>query len=554
MMLLVGLLLVLPEFADPYVQDEGFFIENIRFFTTNGYLKGAHPPAYTLYLLLISNGFDSMSPIILRASTFLFTCLTVVVVYVTCKLIAIEIHMVDDNSAIKISALAVFLFFMSPIAVQTGVLIDMENLFVFLIALIFFWFVAAYELYEVSPVTKYGITGLLVCAISWNKFGPLPAITGAFVGYFLLRHQIREALRFCAATAGGFLLFLLSWGLLAITTETSFVTPFATDSRFINDVATLPLSIIVGRGVEVFLFELLWISPFIVGLALLAVTSVIRQVNIPPYQSHISVIHSKAILLPFVLFSLLTVIEYTVLLKGDTYAFSKYVARTIPVLVVPAAFAVAPYITGKYRKLQRYLILSSIAVSACMFIIIAIVGDPFVGMKGDVIERYLMYIVVTSIGFVATWLTLYYADIDFSRRSLLTLTLVVTLVGANFALVTTQATSSHQTRYYYGTEGTTEALTYADEQLDCNPGARIGAPRGLSNHLAVVSGYEWQEQVFTTSSVEDLRRQNVSVVIVRTTADHFNTPERVSSLSEYTKAAQFNHYYVFRQKSYNTCQ
>ncbi|WP_135853694.1 hypothetical protein [Halorussus salinus] len=546
--------LAFPELSDPLIEDEGWFFVNVRYLDTNGYPRGIHPPLYTFFVYAVSAAIGSTEPVITRASTFLFTLGTIFPVYFSTKLIVREnlVEIAETFPKSVAPALSSLLYILSPLAVQTGVLIDMENVFTFLLSAFFFWFLYAYELDETTPIVKYAITASFVYVLSWNKFGPLPPLLLTFCCYFGITRRWSEMTRFAFSVVGGFVAFVITWGGLSLFTGTRFLTPFVTDAQFVSRVTYPELHALPLKILNIIYYEILWISPFLLLLCLVVIFPRLEDLRGVRNTHFTQVLQTEqAVLLPFVLFSLLTIVEYGVLLKGSTYDFTKYMGRVMPLLTIAAGVGMGRVKIRPTKRWSAQVAGGSLVVAGVIFAL----ADPIAGAWSAPGRRLLIYsglLVPIAIVWGASTVLLNQHD-STTKRAIVTSILLVAVLGSNVGLVAMQATASYSTRYYYGTSGTGDAIDYVGSEIACNESATVGGPYGMRHQLQNTYT-EDAERLFTVRSKGDVVASRSDIVVVLSRSYYFPSGQQVLELGNYTKLTQFGDYSLFVRSSYQICR
>lgn len=451
----VVILLSLPYLRDPLIIDEAIFVSTIRSFVDHGilhYYAGEvagwksglwHPPTY-IYYVSVWFSILGQSSLVARLATFVFTVLTIPAIMWLTQIVTDTLKQKRKKVAVRG---AVGIYVISPLVIQNGTLVDIDgSILAFAVTLFAAWVIKTFHNTVESWLYILGSVAVWFGFIAWIKFGVLPVLlitTGAYVAY---QHTPWRGLQVCLAAAGGLVVFTVSWGIVASLLDLSFIAPFdhnfgsiLSEGTAISSQKRLLLSV---WGLYT---EIMWFSPFLLGLGALAVVKHRRQLRAAPaFAFGVAA---------------LTILQYAILAKVP-YGFPKYLGIATPLISVLAGVAVADA-RHSVTELRTWVVLGLVTVSVAigMFLL----GDPYLVPFDQGYIAVIKHTALTVGGILgltlATGAVLYQARWAPTRRHFISAVLIVLLVGTNAGVLAHQTTADYSTRYFYGVEGTENAIT-----------------------------------------------------------------------------------------------
>lgn len=457
----------LPYFSDPLIVDEAIFSSTIRSLAEHGvphYYAGEsvgwkpglwHPPTYIYYVSVWFSAFGS-SAFVARLATFLFSVLTVPAIAWLTLTLSDAIGDTEQRTAVLI---AVALYVISPLVIQNGTLVDIDGSILALAVTLFVaWVIRTFGSTPENWPRALGLLGASIGFIAWIKFGALPVLllsTAVYVGY---QYGPIRGFHVCLAAAGGLVAFTVSWGIVASLLDLSFISPFAHNfgSLFGGGTAISTQKHLLLSAWALYT-EIAWLSPFLLGLSALALTDRSRRLrSAPAFAFGIAA---------------LTILQYAVLAKVP-YGFPKYLGIAMPLFSALAGVVVAD-VRRSVTELRTwiFLILIVISVATGMFLF----GDPYIVPFNQGYTAVLNDTILTVtgvLGLTAVTGAILYRVRWTTQRHLVVAVLVVLLVGTNVGILAHQTSADYSTRYFYGIEGTDEAISATVDAYEDVPAER----------------------------------------------------------------------------------
>lgn len=457
-----------PFVNDPLLVDEAIFASTIRNLTQYGvpeYYAGEHegmksglwhPPTY-IYYVSIWFRFVNASSLVARTTTLLFSVLTVPVVALTANHLSLDAERIDPDYAV---ASAVVAYVGSPLVVQNATLIDIDgSVLALLVSAMILWVVGTFGSERTRGWHALIGTGLWFGAVAWVKFGVLPVLLLTVPIYVAHQRGLRRGGAVLLASVVGLLGFVGSWWLVSEWVGLSFVQPFAHNFGTVLNGQSVSAQKRVLLSTWGLYSELLWLSPFLFVLA------AVNAVNtFPPRLSNgwRAEIHADSALLFTV--ATLTVLQYAVLAKVP-YGFPKYLGVATPLFCSLAGAAVGRVAARDWVKHRQVLVGATVLTAMGT----VAVGDPHLVSFNDGYATVVRQTVTTVLGtlVVTALIVLILAHRDvFTSRSGAVLCLIVLLVGTNGGVLALQASADYSTKYFYGSVGSSDAITATTERYD----------------------------------------------------------------------------------------
>lgn len=463
----------IPGLNDLVIVDEAIFASTIRSVSQTGVAKyyagesvGSkgglwHPPTYIYYVAAWFSSFGASS-VVARIATLMFSLLTVPVVGLLGAKIAIETGDTDP----KISATAaVLLYVTAPLVIQNGTLVDIDGSMLALgVSLFLYWALDNFEpTVDNWPRTFLGIVGWFAC-LTWIKFGMLPVLLLCFFIYTTYKEGLKRGVKAASGALAGIVIFILTWGVVSMIFDLSFVEPFIHNFGSIlegsRNISTQKRLLMSAWGLYI---ELLWLSPF---LLIIGVMALFREVPSGVAELRRQTIQSGSALLLSV--SILTILQYAILAKVP-YGFPKYLG-----IVTPLMSALGGVVAARTMLLRRSR--KMWALSGGLVVVVALgiflIRDPFLVSfnrgYGTVVRQSLGTLLsVAGLGTIV-YLILSNSGQAIGKQQLVTTVLIILLLGMNGGLLAQQATADYSTQYFYGieeTEGAISETTSAYENL-----------------------------------------------------------------------------------------
>jgi len=460
---LVYLFLAAPSFTARPVADEASFVIQATETVESGFpMVVWHPPTYVYYLAGVA-GSVGTDPVVLRGATALLTLATIPVVYALARAVlgTADGELVGESWHRRpwlFSTVAVLLYVSAPLAVQNGTLLDIDgSVLALATTLVFYWVVRTDGKFDLRG---YALLALAFAGLAWIKFGPLPAVFGAVVGYLALTGRYRESASAAASMAAGAAVFVGTWWLATAATPLSFLEPFRLNfGRWVfggaQKTTAAPTQRVLTMGWVLFV-ETLWLSPFAILLAALPLAWLRRQ-----WRSALTLrLSPRRPSLLIAGFVALTILEYAVLVKLP-FRFPKYMGPTVPLLAVLVALAVAQRLPAPTAAPRGWTALC--AGAGTVLVLTVLFPDPlrspFAEATAPLVEyavrvtgQYVLLAAV-AVGVIALVFRVEPLAFDLSRETALTCVLLVLVVGSGTGILLTQVTADYGTRYYYGEEG-----------------------------------------------------------------------------------------------------
>ncbi|AHG05301.1 hypothetical protein HALDL1_11040 [Halobacterium sp. DL1] len=479
-------LAAIPSLSDNYIIDETVFVRGMRAVAVRGvpfYYKSEqagwqyglwHPPTYIYY---VGGWIDTLGAdvVVTRGATMLLAALVVPVVVVLHR----AVHRLDGvPGSPRLLGLAALLFVASPIAVQDATLIDIDGSLLTLATITFLlWTIWATEIKEWS--TGQLAAGLLLwfAAISWVKFGPLPVLLVCVGGYLVVRRGPRLAPVTLGAAVGGFALFSVTWYAVSSALELSFLSPYAHNFGMLFEASDADAASTAKRvmlSAWTLYTELLWVSPFLVALAVLAlVPSPVRR-TFPSANRIVAGVRERSASALLLSVALATILQYAVLAKMP-YGFPKYVGPAVPLLAVLGALAVSNRVHEACVNRRLFVgAVGAVAVGSAV-----LVGDPFLAPFEAGFHSVTVDTARTVGAYALLFIGVLFAvhvlrrrapdRVSVDGRTAATIALIVVVIGTNGATLAIQSSADYSTHYYYGQEGMEETLKVVQEKYKSLP-------------------------------------------------------------------------------------
>ncbi|NQT00074.1 MAG: glycosyltransferase family 39 protein, partial [Candidatus Omnitrophica bacterium] len=377
---------------------------------------------------------------------------------------AISRELFKDNKKSYLVALgACLLYSISPLVIQGSLLLDAEGTTLAVALLLFiFFFVKAPEVLNGKQLISLGI---LFAVSLWAKQTTPLALIPSIALFYFTNGEYKKGLRYALTSffigAG---LFVATWWLYCHLLQASFWLPFAyfeargrsmmVQGDCLNNLFTILRAV----------WKLnLWVSPFFLVLAALAIGSRIRLFGKARKFSKLDFL------------AILGVLIFTAYLVTGRlcYGFPRYHIVTIPVF----AMLIAGFIASKQIALARktWLILG-FAIPVVIAYNVLFIGDLLYStdylvkqslitgspslrsVLSEGIARFLLYLLP---------LLLYLAILKLSAPKLkllnrIIIALLAMAISANFSLNILQAGSDYHTRYYYGGRDTQKVIDFVN--------------------------------------------------------------------------------------------
>lgn len=515
-------LLCLPVLNDPLLLDEAIFAGTMRSVAETGdfrYYAGIargwqpglwHPPTYISYVAGWFGVFGASS-LVARTATVLFSLLTVPALAFLAAQLATRTVPGDERTVV---AGSIGFYITSPLVIQNATLVDIDGSLLALVVTLFVaWTVTTLE-GDQSDRRLYGGTTVWFAALSWVKFGALPVLLVCLVGYVTLKQGRRQGGGVGVAAVIGFAGFVLSWGVVAWLFDLSVITPFAHNFGSLLDGGSG-----TGTGKRILLsawtayLEVLWLSPFLGALALLAAADGQGPTTGSIFERVQKTLTDRALLLFPLTISLLTLFQYALLAKAP-YGFPKYLGIATPLLCAVAATWLPRVRDATRTGRKRHLLGALVLVAAT---VIVLLGDPFLVSFNDGYGTVVMQSATTLTGLLVSTLfvggVLAYRLRPIDHRSLLAVGLVILLVGTNLGVLAVQVSADYSTRYNYGQRGTETVIAETQTAYTSLPeGERSSAvlPRDFAFYV------DGEFHIVREYSAAEWRRERPPLVVIRT--------------------------------------
>lgn len=536
---------------DPVIVDEAIFASTIRSLAETGtprYYAGEsvgmknvlwHPPTYLYYVAAWFQLFGASS-IVARAATLIFGLLTVPAV----ALLALSLAR-HANSVPKIPAAAgsVLIFVTSPLSIQNGTLIDIDGSILALVVVAFsIWTI---NKFETRPENwTYGLIGIAFwfASIAWVKFGVLPVLLFCSVFYAAYQTNLRRGGHVAGAAIAGLLAFTVSWAVVAAALNLPFADPFVHNfGSFLSDERSVSAQKRVLLSAWGLYTEIIWFSPFLLALGAITVVD-----HIPMRASELRNVKIQGP--PVFLFAIavLTVVQYAAIAKVP-YGFPKYLGIATPLVSALSGLAIARTYSA-VENCQTWLVAAGliVAVGIGMYAI----GDPYLVSFNEGYWSVIKHTAATIGGLaliavvVATVLV---GGRLLPRRQRIALFLLIMLLGTNAGILTHQTTADYSTRYFYGVEGTEDALAATSEVYQ-----NLSESERRASVMPVDFGF-YIDGPFRASNrytVHEMESESPPLVVLRTRKYYAVESPLIEALqaSDEYESRRYGSYLVFRNR------
>lgn len=526
-------------FSGPYITDEFVFIEWTRDFLA-GNPNVHHTVGYTAYLSTISL-LITPNPTVFRLATFALSIGTIIMIA------SISQSLLKTNTADsfipgwtenenQFVVLCTLLFATAPMAIQTSVLIDMENAAAFGTITFFAWFMRSFEEQSISQLNRFIGTSVILLSLMWTKLGMIPAIFGASVAYLFIQGKHRQLLEMIIATGVAVTLFIITWFAFTNFYDVSFLEPFLNNIRKSNFNPNHLFANLVPKRRAV-LAQVKWLTP---PLLLLGFAAVIPRSTTQLRKQ----IQNMGVSVLFALFIGITFYQYSVFGKVP-YGFPKYVGRTMPILAVLSGITIAKMMTPvtSGREVIRLTFLISL-----LGVIIYVLPD---GIRTPEIQYGLAGVAIISVGLmIPSWVFKIRPSPWLNCENVIKILFVIVL-ALNLGTVATQATAEYNTGYHYGNTGFVETAEYVQTNYDTSE-------QTIATFLDM--GYAtrpdqdewrwyWREQktyVQLRSNPQPVEREKPELVVIR---DHRTTViQWLKTSDEYDHEVSYGDWLIFQHK------
>ena len=403
----------------------------------------SHPPLYIYTLALFIQIFQS-SELGGKALSLVCSLLTGIILYLLVKKFKYP-----DSYAL----LAMFLFFLSPFVIQSGVHVDINGSLLLLFVTLFLY---SYTLYSYTHTTRYIFCPLILSLILWSKLeGFFLIMVSLFLYHILRKRYLRAFLESAYLSFISITLFLLSWCIVSVQINANFARPFLYifETFMSSSEAVFNLFLFLWAAKNI----IMWISvPLVIGAFVYSIIALKNKEN--DY-------------LLFIIFTWITFFAF-IIFPITQYGFPKYSITVMPFFILLfTSYLKKANIFHMLRKYVYEIIIIAIIFSG----VIVWFGDPFIMhnifyTKSITLERnfdvYLFSNIITTLFLLLPALP--FLVLSLSRRyfrkipigSVLVLSLFISLVVNSVYLDILQVKANYSTTQGYGRWGIKDAGEY----------------------------------------------------------------------------------------------
>ena len=547
MLLILGMLLylvfTLPALTKPFMIDELVFIIPAEHLLQGdlpyldlgildqGQLMLVHPPLY-IYTLAAQFYLFGVSEVSARSLGIVFSLLTLGMMY----LLSLTAFRHDKNKHI-IAGSACLLYAISPFAVQSSLLIDIDGtMLTFFMALFLFFYT------KLAPgMTRTLCLGILLGVVSWIKFQGVfflgaAILVHACIDGFRARRVAAAVFPVVAMGAIGIASFIGTWYLYTNALDVSFWLPFDHNLKFLSAENSASLL----ANVAFFLWSIkniiMWIMPAAVVLLCIALYDFVRN-KASQKVSYEGLLWIYCI----------TITAFFVFIQHSAYGFPKYFIPMLPIaMILLSRLAVSSLLP------MRRIPYSAIAVSALAVTVLSlmVIKDPFlahnfffihtISFESD-LSRYL-FENLKGLSVALPLIVAFGVFLAFRHATYKALLLAcwVVLIVSSLILNGIQLTATYSTTYAYGQQGVVDTARFVQDIT--SPNEIIIAPQSIAYYanrsfaMSYPSDHRFKDALPAVYANPSVR------VIVTSPSDTFRIPpsfelqRRIGHFTVYKKA------------------
>lgn len=444
-----------------------------------------------------------------------------------------------------VTAVALALLAVTPLAVQAAAIVDIDNTILVpaILALVF-----AVSRYVDCPDRRRAalVVGAMAVAL-WCRLTTPTILIPVLLLYSAWRAPgLRTVVRVAVVLGLGWALFLASWGLYCRLTGVHFTGPFYyLVDAFVFCAVSEQRGIRPGKIALTLGYLLLWTGPWLAGLWATLGWERLRRLwqDRKPEAGDVFLLTGSAILAGYCL------------MGGTIFGFPKYHCPALPLLLLAAALNFRDTLIPPGRR--GWLAFGALALLAAG-LQVALLGDPLHVLRLDLRELVfrgqspvtlvLTQVVAPLLLSLALPLPLVFA---LRRLHLVSWPCAVAALalGANLAFVVVQQAAGYQTGYNYGDRGDARALALALESCLSERGTAIvpgeivyllqrPGVRAVTNEL-------WSDERALAQALQQPEVEAAGASLLTNTMNQVQTLIRVASASPGFQRADVGRYVVF---------
>lgn|GEM_PF-1222481 len=331
--------------------------------------------------------------------------------------------------------LAVLLYSLHPLAVQSALLVEIDTAILPLVAVVFVWYLGRRD-FGLSGVGWLGF-GLLFGASLMAKLTTPPLLVGALAAYYLVARRPRQLAYLAAAAAAGVLVFSAYYVPYCSIKGLPMLEPFEHSLGRVAAPGGAFGGLILKRGLKL----VLWLGlPFLVTFFVACSRDIRRRLEGADAAATYAGLAGLVILV------------FYLIVGGDGYGFVKYHAPLVPLAALVAGAAFGPAFAGESKRTVLFL-------GALAFVYYLLVArDP---LYWPYVAREAKEVLLAPYGDVNKALALtgafvilpLIAFLVMTRRGGRAMSFVILAVAAGPALDIWHARADYEHRYNYGERG-----------------------------------------------------------------------------------------------------
>ena len=472
------------------------------------------PPLFPYYVAtMLSLGFPA---VFIRFLSLIFVILTIPLVYFIGKKLA-------ANKIIP--HLAVIIYSISPLVVQGGVLLDLDNsILTFLVALFFYTFIKFES--NLTP-KKYTIIGLLFGVLMLAKPTTPPVIIISIFLFYIFNRKIREAFkRSLIISLIGFIPFFIgSYIYSAVAKVPLFGSLLLAGYAYPKGVplTSYLLNNVLYAGLRAHIF---WIIP---ALFLLLVYFLGSRIKLFRKSGRLELIDM------FFIFVILLFIEY-VSFGQSPWRFPKYFTPAMPLVALLSAFAVFRYRDSIPKNPKLHIFSAAIIVAIHM----ALIPNPLLHSTSFIpaAKAATLYMMPLLAVFLIN-----FAHSKKLKPAILTSFLVTFVVTALYLGILHATAYNMSTTFYYGDYGMDSVVNFV--KSNTGPNSLIIAPWdvGYGSGRKI---YEAQKELETAGCTVALKRLGIYFAVLRGDWNGRYNPILFKCLKANYNETNIGNYYLYK--------
>ncbi|MAG08705.1 hypothetical protein CMO89_04475 [Candidatus Woesearchaeota archaeon] len=448
----------------------------------------------------------------------LFSLGTLLLVYLIAKRI-----FKNDKRMVALALISALLYAINPLVIQSSLLVCMDMMETFFIALFFYYFIK----YQQIKSGKYLLVlGVVLALLSWTKNSATPALFVSVLAFYFLNRKLKKGLlNMFVISVVGFGIFWVSWLVYNNHYGTDAFSFLSVQSHFfraaLRSFFSSPSMFLIGRAWAMKNMFFWTVPPFLFLFAW-SVFSRLKKIIASRKFELIDLLW----LFPSLIFA------QFYLVYPQIYGFPKHFIPMMPFMCILVGYFIINSLVPKIRNSKKVFYAASLVVVLTIVFSFIFLQDPFIEHNifytesislEDNLNLYiynnikgLLYFAPLLISFAVFFVLLNRKA--WKLRNILVLSLFISLVSLSLYIDYTQLKADYSTYYAYGMNGVREAADYLkskSEPDDLIIGGRAllyyAERKGYFSYPSIVSEH-FNHKLFIRNMIENKTAKDIVLV------------------------------------------